>query len=94
MFYRLIHTLKNDKTRSILSGFYKYTNERAGFYFCQVRFLWRFAFRRFRRLCFDILRRRFFLRFPMVKVVFRSDNVRVRFCAVKHFPEGDESLSA
>lgn len=35
-------------------------------YFCQVRFLCRFAFKRFRRLCFDILRRRFFLRLPMV----------------------------
>ena len=35
-------------------------------YFCHVRFLWRFALRRLRRLCFDILRRRFFLRFPMV----------------------------
>jgi hypothetical protein len=34
-------------------------------YFCQVRFLWRFAFRRFRRLCFDILRARFLRRFPM-----------------------------
>ncbi|MEY4924942.1 MAG: hypothetical protein RL598_1461, partial [Verrucomicrobiota bacterium] len=30
------------------------------------RFLWRLALRRFRRLCFDILRRRFFLRLPMV----------------------------
>ena len=40
--------------------------QRAG-YFCHVRFLWRFALRRFRRLCFDILRRRFFFRFPMVK---------------------------
>lgn len=34
-------------------------------YFCHVRFLWRFAFKRFRRLCFDILRRRFFFRLPM-----------------------------
>jgi hypothetical protein len=39
----------------------------AAAYFCQVRFLWRFALRRLRRLCFDIFRRRFFLRFPMVK---------------------------
>jgi len=30
-----------------------------------VRFLWRLAFKRLRRLCFDILRRRFFLRLPM-----------------------------
>jgi len=36
-------------------------------YFCQVRFLWRFAFKRFRRLCLFILRRRFFFRLPMVR---------------------------
>jgi hypothetical protein len=36
-------------------------------HFCQVRFLWRLAFRRLRRLCFDILRRRFFLRLPILK---------------------------
>jgi hypothetical protein len=36
------------------------------FYFCQVRFLWRFALRRFRRLCFAIFRRRFFFKLPMV----------------------------
>jgi hypothetical protein len=53
-------------------------------YFCHVRFLWRFALRRFRRLCFDIFRRRFFLRFPMVKVGFRSVNVRFTTDAVKH----------
>ena len=35
-------------------------------YFCQVRFLCRFDFKRLRRLCFDILRRRFFFRLPMV----------------------------
>jgi hypothetical protein len=53
-------------------------------YFCHVRFLWRFALRRFRRLCFDIFRRRFFLRFPMVKVGFRSVNVRFTADTVKH----------
>ena len=37
-------------------------------YFCQVRFLCRLAFKRFLRLCFDILRRRFFLRFPMFEM--------------------------
>jgi hypothetical protein len=46
--------------------------------------LWRLALRRFRRLCFDILRRRFFLRFPMVKVVFRSANLRFAQSPVKH----------
>ena len=35
-------------------------------YFCHVRFLWRFAFKRFRRLCLFIFRRRFFFRLPMV----------------------------
>lgn len=40
-------------------------------YFCHVRFLWRFALRRLRRLCFAILRRRFFLRLPMVCRDFR-----------------------
>ena len=54
------------------------------FYFCHVRFLWRLAFRRFRRLCLDIFRRRFFLRFPMVKVVFRSANLRFAPNPVKH----------
>ena len=34
-------------------------------YFCHVRFLWRLDFKRFRRLCLFIFRRRFFLRFPM-----------------------------
>jgi hypothetical protein len=34
-------------------------------YFCQVRFLWRLAFKRFLRLCLFIWRRRFFLRLPM-----------------------------
>lgn len=38
---------------------------RAG-YFCHVRFLWRLAFKRFRRLCLFIFRRRFFFRLPMV----------------------------
>ena len=40
-----------------------------------MRFLWRFALRRFRRLCFDIFRRRFFLRLPMVRVI-EAGNVR------------------
>ena len=31
-----------------------------------VRFLCRFDFKRLRRLCFDIFRRRFFFRLPMV----------------------------
>jgi len=31
-----------------------------------VRFLCRLDFKRFRRLCFDILRRRFFFRLPML----------------------------
>jgi hypothetical protein len=35
-------------------------------YFCHVRFLWRFDFKRFRRLCLFIFRRRFFFRLPMV----------------------------
>jgi len=53
-------------------------------HFCHVRFLWRFALRRFRRLCFDIFRRRFFLRFPMVKVGSRSVNLRFTSSTVKH----------
>lgn len=44
-------------------------------YFCQVRFLWRLALRRFRRLCFDIFRRRFFLRFPMRGTCERASGV-------------------
>lgn len=36
-------------------------------YFCQVRFLWRLDRKRLRRLCFDILRRRFFFRLPMAQ---------------------------
>lgn len=35
-------------------------------YFCHVRFLWRLAFKRLRRLCLFIFRRRFFFRLPMV----------------------------
>jgi hypothetical protein len=35
-------------------------------YFCHVRFLWRLAFKRFRRLCLFIFRRRFFFRLPML----------------------------
>ncbi len=38
----------------------------ASAYFCHVRFLWRFAFKRFRRLCLFIFSRRFFFRLPMV----------------------------
>jgi hypothetical protein len=38
-----------------------------------VRFLWRFDFKRFRRLCLFIFRRRFFLRFPIWS---RPTNVR------------------
>jgi hypothetical protein len=41
------------------------TKNRSG-YFCHVRFLWRFAFKRFRRLCLFIFRRRFFFRLPML----------------------------
>lgn len=40
-------------------------NSHGAVYFCQVRFLCRFAFRRLRRLCFDIFRRLFFFRFPI-----------------------------
>jgi hypothetical protein len=40
-------------------------NARAA-HFCHVRFLWRFAFKRFLRLCLFIFRRRFFFRLPMV----------------------------
>src|SRR5690606_19069639 len=36
-------------------------------YFCQVRFLWRLDFKRLRRLCLFIWRRRFFLRLPIGK---------------------------
>lgn len=46
-------------------------------YFCHVRFLWRFALRRLRRLCFAILRRRFFFRLPMVRVI-KERNVRAQ----------------
>ena len=35
-------------------------------YFCHVRFLWRLDFKRLRRLCLFIFRRRFFFRLPMV----------------------------
>ena len=42
------------------------TRANARAYFCHVRFLWRFAFKRFRRLCLFIFRRRFFFRLPMV----------------------------
>jgi hypothetical protein len=35
-------------------------------HFCHVRFLWRFAFKRFLRLCLFIFKRRFFFRLPMV----------------------------
>jgi hypothetical protein len=38
----------------------------AAAHFCHVRFLWRFDFKRFRRLCLFIFRRRFFFRLPMV----------------------------
>ena len=35
-------------------------------HFCHVRFLWRFDFKRLRRLCLFIFKRRFFFRLPMV----------------------------
>ena len=35
-------------------------------HFCHVRFLWRFDFKRFLRLCLFIFNRRFFFRLPMV----------------------------
>ena len=35
-------------------------------HFCHVRFLWRFDFKRFLRLCLFIFKRRFFFRLPMV----------------------------
>ena len=38
---------------------------RAAAHFCHVRFLWRFDFKRFRRLCLFIFNRRFFFRLPM-----------------------------
>ena len=34
-------------------------------YLCHVRFLCRLDFKRLRRLCFDILRRRFFFKLPI-----------------------------
>ena len=34
-------------------------------YFCHVRFLWRFDFKRFLRLCLFIFKRRFFFRLPI-----------------------------
>ena len=52
----------------MIAGGWEEKRCRAG-YFCHVRFLWRFALSRFRRLCFDIFRRRFFFRFPMVIVL-------------------------
>jgi hypothetical protein len=48
-------------------------------HFCQVRFLWRFAFKRFLRLCLFIFSRRFFFRLPMVRAV----NVRRAPSSVK-----------
>jgi hypothetical protein len=44
------------------------SRERDAAHFCHVRFLWRFDFKRFRRLCLFIFRRRFFFRLPMVRV--------------------------
>jgi hypothetical protein len=35
-------------------------------HFCHVRFLWRFDFKRFLRLCVFIFNRRFFFRLPIV----------------------------
>lgn len=66
MFYFQLNRLKNEKTRLKTAGLCKkgQLGPRQD-YFCQVRFLWRFAFRRFRRLCFDIFRRRFFFRLPI-----------------------------
>ena len=49
----------------------------ASAYFCHVRFLWRFAFKRFRRLCLFIFKRRFFFRLPMVGKI--RDAVRKGF---------------
>jgi hypothetical protein len=86
MFYLQAFWAQTSKKPARIGGFVKksafYRLVQA--YFCHVRFLWRFALRRFRRLCFDIFRRRFFLRFPMVKVGFRSANVRFTADAVKH----------
>jgi hypothetical protein len=47
-------------------------------YFCHVRFLWRFDFKRFRRLCLFIFRRRFFFRLPMVCAKIGCDGRTVR----------------
>ena len=63
-------------------------------YFCQVRFLWRFALRRLRRLCFDIFRRRFFLRFPMVKEFVKGHRATGPSpCKARIYANGETSYS-
>ena len=54
-----------------------------GAHFCHVRFLWRLDFKRFRRLCLFILRRRFFFRLPMVREL-KGKEVPIRAPGVKH----------
>ena len=70
-----------EKTRRECDGF---TIWKAGLaaYFCHVRFLCRFDFSLLRRLCFDILSRRFFLRLPM-EILNEWSTVRTGFRPVK-----------
>jgi hypothetical protein len=48
------------------AGFEREDGSAVAPHFCHVRFLWRFAFKRFLRLCLFIFKRRFFFRLPMV----------------------------
>lgn len=52
----------------------------------QVRFLWRFDLERFLRLCCEILRRRFFLRLPMINLN-EAGKFRILPVQVKPFSE-------
>lgn len=63
--YVFLNTPKKARLFEKQAGIRIFNQSKREAYFCQVRFLWRLAFKRFLRLCLFIWRRRFFLRLPM-----------------------------
>jgi hypothetical protein len=72
-FVRLIREPQTNKNPPRVAAGLGWKKRRTGAsYFCHVRFLWRFDFKRFRRLCLFIFKRRFFFRLPICRRVKRA----------------------
>lgn len=61
---RISHPIWMDSGKPLEPGMRTHPFSADG-YLCHVRFLCRLDFKRLRRLCFDILRRRFFFKLPI-----------------------------